>query len=94
MRAFWRRQESRHQDRRRLSLHVASLAKLNCAGQGCPERGGCRRYVLRIPDRKERGQGGLERPVFEWGSFDVERELTGRCDSLVVLRRGAVRGEA
>ena len=64
-------------------MHVGpGNAKLNCAGQGCPERGTCRRYAIRIPDRHEFVQQAADVapvrvPRFEWASFDVERVAFG-----------------
>ena len=55
--------------------------KLNCGGQGCPERDGCRRFVLRLPTAFDKG------PKFDWGSFDIERLFFGDCHSFVEYRR-------
>jgi hypothetical protein len=53
--------------------------KVNCAGQGCPERDGCRRFVLRLPT------GGHKQ--FDWASFDIERMFFGDCLSFVEFKR-------
>ena len=61
------------------------LRKLNCAGVDCGERGGCRRWEIRIPDRQEVVEG-VKVPRFEWASFDVERLLMGSCESRIVFK--------
>ena len=57
--------------------------KTNCAGQDCPERDGCRRYVTRTADRVE---GPNKIPVFEWASFDIERQQQGNCAAFISHR--------
>ena len=52
--------------------------KENCAGQQCPERDGCRRYESRIPARKVVIED-RKIPIFEWASFDIERQIFGDC---------------
>jgi hypothetical protein len=52
------------------------LTKLNCAGSGCEEREGCRRYRVRIGEDWRRWTG-------RWGSFDVERGRYGTCEAFV-----------
>lgn len=61
----------------------SALAKLNCAGVGCPERDGCRRYETRISVGKLVAKNGFEYKTYAWASFDVERELMGDCPSRV-----------
>lgn len=51
-------------------------SKANCAGFGCEDRAGCRRYQVRIGEEWRRGTG-------LWASFDVERLLMGECKSFV-----------
>jgi hypothetical protein len=66
-------------------------AKLNCAGQGCPERAGCRRYELRLAERYEEVHG-YKIPRFDWASFDLERAASGSCENRVRMyeaKRGA-----
>jgi len=58
--------------------------KTNCAGQGCPERDGCRRYEVRIPDRIEIVKSH-HIPRMEWASFDLERRWTGECQHRIAL---------
>ena len=62
-----------------------SVGKLNCAGQDCPEREGCRRFEVRVPDRYEKGADGLKVSLFEWGGFDIERKRFGGCASRAVI---------
>jgi hypothetical protein len=62
---------------------VSWLAKLNCAGRGCPDRGGCRRYEARIASGKAVAPNGYEYKTFEWASFDVERARYGDCPAYV-----------
>jgi hypothetical protein len=57
------------------------LGRLNCAGVGCADREGCRRYRIRLPRL-----GEVEHKIFDWASFDVERELKGDCVSLIKYR--------
>jgi hypothetical protein len=52
--------------------------KTNCAGRECPERSGCRRYEVRIPDRIEIVKDH-HMPRLEWASFDIERMYEGNC---------------
>lgn len=62
-----------------------SVAKLNCAGQQCPERDGCRRFEVRIPDGTIKIRG-KDFATFAWASFDIERQHFGNCASLVPYR--------
>lgn len=63
------------------------LHRINCAGQGCEEREGCRRYRMRLP---EQGQKAVqfERLRYQWASFDVERAVFGDCPQFVRFRDG------
>lgn len=63
-------------------------AKLNCAGQGCPERQGCRRYEVGIVGHKEIVQG-KEVAVLDWASFDIERQRFGDCPHRLQVMRVA-----
>jgi hypothetical protein len=65
------------------SNSASALAKLNCAGVGCPERDGCRRYETRIAVGKRVAKNGFEYKTYTWASFDVERELMGDCPSRI-----------
>lgn len=47
----------------------SGYGKLNCAGQGCPERDTCRRYVIRVATGQE----------MKWASFDIERMQYKTC---------------
>lgn len=58
------------------------LNALNCAGQGCPERGRCRRFVVRV----NVPHCSREQPYGAWGSFDLERAWFGECASFVKYR--------
>lgn len=52
-----------------------SYGKLNCAGQECPDRDTCRRYVVRVAT-----SAGKDQPqVVEWASFDIERMNYKTC---------------
>lgn len=63
-------------------LAVNPNPKLNCAGQGCPERDGCRRYEIRIAEGHLE-VGGVRVQQFGWASFDLEREAFGGCFSRI-----------
>lgn len=65
------------------------LHRVNCAGQGCVERWGCRRYRIRLPEDGQRVSA--ERLVYPWASFDLERLWFGSCQAFVKFResRGA-----
>ena len=52
--------------------------KTNCAGQSCPERDACRRYVSLIAEGFK-SFGRREVPIFAWASFDLERKAFGDC---------------
>lgn len=52
----------------------------NCAGQGCPDSDGCRRFQMRMATKETRG---TESPAFEWASFDLERSTLGDCPNFV-----------
>ena len=54
------------------------VGRLNCAGQSCPERKECRRFVTRIE-----GGHGEEHKHGRWGSFDIERLQQGKCLAFV-----------
>lgn len=54
-----------------MTFHQTVIPETNCAGQGCPERDGCRRYEVRLRTEHEPDNG------FRWASFDLERR--GRC---------------
>lgn len=58
------------------------MNSLNCAGQACPERKDCRRYVVRVnsPECSREYQYGA------WASFDLERQEFGDCKSFVKYR--------
>lgn len=64
------------------------MFRANCAGQGCADRDGCRRYVLRLANGKQRGRDGEEHPVFAWVSWDLERVVRpgGDCAGFVRMR--------
>jgi hypothetical protein len=70
-----------------LSAAQASVSKLNCAGQGCDERVGCRRYEVLVPSSKELDASGKERLMYSWGSFDIERKLFRACSARAVIVR-------
>ena len=55
-----------------------NISRHNCAGQGCPERDGCKRFEERRIARFARTPHGPE-PVYEWASFDIERLKFGDC---------------
>ena len=57
-------------------------AKTCCAGQGCPERDGCRRFEWRIPDKVT-----IHGPVCAWASLDIERQRNGECEARIVLSK-------
>lgn len=61
---------------------MQNLSRLNCAGQGCEARSGCRRYQIRLPRKAIAG----EVKVFDWASFDVEQKRLGECKALIVFR--------
>lgn len=65
---------------------AARLARLNCAGQGCPERDECRRYATRVASGKFVAANGYEHKTFTWASFDLERQKLGTCASLIRVR--------
>lgn len=58
-----------------------NVASANCAGQGCPERGQCRRYRVIVT------KSGLSRDFMyrdtlgHWKSFDIERQAFGSCSA-------------
>ncbi len=56
--------------------------KINCTGQGCDERDGCRRYASMTQDGKSI-VGGKEHPIFNWASFDIERQRFGDCKHML-----------
>lgn len=57
--------------------------RMNCAGQGCRDREGCRRYRVMIHARG----ADREHPHGAWGSFDVEkRRMGGDCPAFVQYR--------
>lgn len=60
-------------------------ASLNCAGQGCPERQTCRRFLVRV----NAPQCTKEHPYGEWASFDLERlvkSASGTCPHFTKYR--------
>lgn len=59
-----------------------SFPKLNCSGQECLERDGCRRYEIRIADGHDL-VGLVKVPRINWASFDVERVLRGSCENRI-----------
>lgn len=68
-------------------MNARVLGRMNCAGGGCSERVGCRRFddprmVLEVV----KGADGTKRPVHVWGSFDVERKRFGNCVVRVVTQ--------
>ena len=65
---------------------MSDLSRVNCAGQGCPERDDCKRYRLRLATELN-GVAAAERP-FVWGSFDLERLWFGDCPAFVRFKRG------
>ena len=61
------------------------MTALNCAGQSCPERDGCKRYEHRQSSSfVEDGEKKI--PVFEWASYDLERLLDGTCPARIAVR--------
>lgn len=54
------------------SERQSQLARSNCAGRGCAERDGCRRYRVRI------GDYARSEAVY-WISADIERVVYGSC---------------
>lgn len=58
--------------------------RVNCAGQGCPDRDGCRRYRLRLPEVVAGPRPQV--PIFAWASWDIERDRVGECESKVKFR--------
>jgi hypothetical protein len=58
-------------------------ARVNCAGQGCEAREGCRRFRIRLP---RLGQVELKHRLYDWASFDLEALLQGECRSFVAYR--------
>ena len=67
---------------------ASRLAKLNCAGAGCADRDGCRRYVDRIATGKQVAKNGYEFKTYAWASFDVERRVIGgrECPAFIRAR--------
>lgn len=61
------------------------MTPLNCAGQGCPERDGCKRYEHR-QSSSFIADGEKKIPVFEWASYDVERALFDSCAARIAVR--------
>jgi hypothetical protein len=59
-----------------------TLKSLNCAGQACPERKDCRRFVVRV----NVPHCSREWPYGEWASFDLERSILGACANFVKYR--------
>jgi hypothetical protein len=57
--------------------------RLNCAGQGCEAREGCRRFRIRLP---RLGQVELKHRLYDWASFDLEALQLGECRSFVAYR--------
>lgn len=68
---------------------VAKIARLNCAGAGCDERDGCRRYEARVASGRNVSASGYEWKTYTWASFDVERRIKGTCSSFVRIARAA-----
>lgn len=62
---------------------ASGVAKLNCAGRGCPEREGCRRFETRISVGKRVAANGYELKTYTWASFDVERARFGDCPARI-----------
>ena len=59
------------------------FSKANCAGQGCEDREGCRRFRVRIVGPS----GEWERQFGQWISADLERaEMPGSCPYFVRYR--------
>lgn len=63
-----------------------NVSKANCAGQGCPERDGCRRFQVRIV---EPARGEWIYQVGQWISADIERLMDGKCPHFVRWHRQA-----
>jgi hypothetical protein len=57
--------------------------RLNCAGQGCEAREGCRRFRIRLP---RLGQVEVKHRLYDWASFDLEALQLGECRSFVAYR--------
>ncbi len=56
---------------------------VNCAGQVCPERGECLRYLRHAQwPRKDYETG--KTIVQAWASYDIERQRCGSCESKLV----------
>lgn len=56
---------------------MSKIHNVNCAGQFCPERDDCKRYVKRVAGRVKVDDKDVMH--HEWASFDLERERTGSC---------------
>lgn len=54
------------------------LRRANCAGQGCEEREGCKRYRVRALAPRVEREDEKSAP-WTWVSADVERGLLGSC---------------
>jgi len=61
------------------------MSALNCAGQHCPERDGCKRYEHR-QSSSFIADGEKKIPVFEWASYDIERMALDSCQARIALR--------
>ena len=61
------------------------MTALNCAGQSCPEREGCKRYEHRQSSSFV-ANGDKKIPVFEWASYDIERMAFDSCQARIALR--------
>jgi hypothetical protein len=64
----------------RINQAQGNLTKANCAGQGCPERGTCRRFQVRIVE-PARGEWVQQHGL--WVSADIERAIFGTCAHFV-----------
>ncbi len=61
-------------------------AKTNCAGSGCPERTGCRRYEARVIAHYV-VRGEVRIPVLAWASLDIERAAYGSCPARIPVHQ-------
>lgn len=65
-----------------VAIGAKRMAPLNCAGQGCPERADCRRFVVRV----NAPECSREHPYGDWASFDLERTALGSCPNFTKYR--------
>lgn len=61
------------------------MTPLNCAGQQCPERDGCKRYEHRQSSSFIEDEG-KKIPQFAWASYDIERLAFDSCAARIQVR--------